>query len=468
MHQRRHGRITIPQLGPTATRATVTPPAGAARLPLGADHHPRGWPRLRHLDAGGRDRLRQRGPRAASPCRWCSSASSGRRLGADRTSATGEVKGTVVEGLPYIGGADGQRRPGPARCQFRGPMCSPWCPCPTWTTVTSDLRRPRQRRRHFDIRTCPNGTYQLTLLGRRRRTTSSTASTSTVAERRARPTSATALVGWFTHIHGNVFIDANGNGKRTRRDRRPAVPADRPRARQLADGPGHEHHVHRRQRRVRHPRDLPAEQVAGPRGVQHPLPDHGHHLQGRERDHVRRPSSAALVDLDFLPDHRPRRRGRLGRPALRPPARNGGIVGTVSYDTTRNELDPADAVTEAYQPGIPDVPVHLYAQRARAPTRPTTCRRVPCSRNRTIVPLQVAEPRHDGDPPLPTTIDDPATRPGALRQGRRAARTPTPRETWAAAARLHGARLRRPRCSPTSAPCPSSARPRTGCASRRR
>jgi hypothetical protein len=41
--------------------------------------------------------------------------------------------------------------------------------------------------------------------------------------------------------------------------------------------------------------------------------------------------------------------------------RNGGIVGTVSYDTTRNELDPRYAVVEDWQPGIPDLPVNLYA-----------------------------------------------------------------------------------------------------------
>ncbi len=41
--------------------------------------------------------------------------------------------------------------------------------------------------------------------------------------------------------------------------------------------------------------------------------------------------------------------------------RNGGIVGTVSYDTTRNELDPQYAATEDWQPGISDVPVELYA-----------------------------------------------------------------------------------------------------------
>ena len=41
--------------------------------------------------------------------------------------------------------------------------------------------------------------------------------------------------------------------------------------------------------------------------------------------------------------------------------RNGGIVGTVSYDTTRNELDARYAFVEDWQPGIPDLTVNLYA-----------------------------------------------------------------------------------------------------------
>jgi hypothetical protein len=40
---------------------------------------------------------------------------------------------------------------------------------------------------------------------------------------------------------------------------------------------------------------------------------------------------------------------------------NGGIVGTVTYDTTRNELDPRYSATETYQPGVPGIGVHLYA-----------------------------------------------------------------------------------------------------------
>jgi hypothetical protein len=40
---------------------------------------------------------------------------------------------------------------------------------------------------------------------------------------------------------------------------------------------------------------------------------------------------------------------------------NGGIVGTVSYDTTRNEIDPRYAAVEDWQPGISDLTVNLYA-----------------------------------------------------------------------------------------------------------
>jgi uncharacterized repeat protein (TIGR01451 family) len=41
--------------------------------------------------------------------------------------------------------------------------------------------------------------------------------------------------------------------------------------------------------------------------------------------------------------------------------RNGGIVGTVSYDTTRNELDPRYAAVEDWQPSIPNLTVNLFA-----------------------------------------------------------------------------------------------------------
>jgi len=40
---------------------------------------------------------------------------------------------------------------------------------------------------------------------------------------------------------------------------------------------------------------------------------------------------------------------------------NGGIVGEMVYDTTRNELDARFSANESYQPGVSGIPVHLYA-----------------------------------------------------------------------------------------------------------
>ncbi|MDX6599211.1 MAG: large repetitive protein, partial [Gaiellales bacterium] len=67
----------------------------------------------------------------------------------------------------------------------------------------------------------------------------------------------------------------------------------------------------------------------------------------------------AGVDVSFLPVIG--LSGRLDwgvKPYL--PGENGGIVGTVLYDTTRNELDPAQSATEDYEGGIPGLQVDLF------------------------------------------------------------------------------------------------------------
>jgi hypothetical protein len=74
----------------------------------------------------------------------------------------------------------------------------------------------------------------------------------------------------------------------------------------------------------------------------------------------------AGVDVSFLPIIGLAGRLDWGVHAYDPTGRNGldlqngGIVGTVSYDTTRNELDPRYAAVENWQPGIPDLWVNLY------------------------------------------------------------------------------------------------------------
>ncbi|MEO7752951.1 MAG: SdrD B-like domain-containing protein, partial [Terracoccus sp.] len=58
---------------------------------------------------------------------------------------------------------------------------------------------------------------------------------------------------------------------------------------------------------------------------------------------------------------------------------NGGIVGSISYDTTRNELDPRYAASEDWQPGIPNIPVELHATVDCGTTVPA----VPCDASET-------------------------------------------------------------------------------------
>ncbi len=60
---------------------------------------------------------------------------------------------------------------------------------------------------------------------------------------------------------------------------------------------------------------------------------------------------------------------------------NGGIVGSVSYDTTRNEVNPQYAAAEDWQPGVSGLTVNLYAP-VDCPVDPTTgTTTVPCDAN---------------------------------------------------------------------------------------
>ena len=191
----------------------------------------------------------------------------------------------------------------------------------------------------------------------------------------------------------------------------------------------HEHRVDRRQRHLRHPRDLPAGQVARPRGVQHPLPTTGITYKG-END----PKATTQLGAAWSTSTSCRSSASAARStgASQPytAGTNGGIVGTVSYDTTRNELDPADAVTETYQPGIPDVPVHLYASEAVHGDRPGR-------RGQRVPPGQGDRAAAGPGPERPTrrptrSIDNPRVGDrGAFVKGPRGAGQRYTSETWA-------------------------------------
>ena len=118
---------------------------------------------------------------------------------------------------------------------------------------------------------------------------------------------------------------------------------------------------------------------------------------------------------------------------------NGGIVGTVTYDTTRNELDPADAVDRGLPAGHPGRAGH--AVRPQAVHRHDRRRHgQQCRQGHEIVPLKV-----DGHRPNPGTHGrQPRRATGARSSRAREVQESYTSEKWAAAARLHRRAVQRP------------------------
>ena len=66
----------------------------------------------------------------------------------------------------------------------------------------------------FDIKNVPNGTYQVTLWDDDQDYIIWSFNARSPEARPERTSASELLVGCFTRVHGSVFVDANGNGKR--------------------------------------------------------------------------------------------------------------------------------------------------------------------------------------------------------------------------------------------------------------
>lgn len=190
------------------------------------------------------------------------------------------------------------------------------------------------------------------------------------------------LNGWWTPISGHVFLDANKNGKRdageqgvaqfplTMRKKDNSL-MDRGSTTAGTDSTGYY--------------EFPASYPLAEWMVLEAYSD-GFYTTGVTYQADNQPTPTTVkgsgVDVSVLPiiglggtvDWGVQKYDATGRTPGVP--RNGGIVGSVSYDTTRNELDPQYAATEDWQPGISGVPVRLYAPvdcgtTAGAPCDPT-------------------------------------------------------------------------------------------------
>jgi len=356
------GEIVIPNLGPNRYGAVVTPPAGTSWVQTttleGAHDHDI-W------QAEGEIGLDTERVKGGEPVPYVHFGFVQPRTFAPSV-ATGEVKGRVVIALPYIGGAGtlgGQdalaiQETGFAGAKSGGPVKSPW-------VALSDLGDGDQLVSltrgnpdgSFDITNVPDGSYLMTqwdedqdLILRSFQVDVVDGGVVNLGNR--------GLTGWFTHISGTVFIDDNGNGRRD--------PGEQP-------VPGFVLTLRERDNSLMD--QFTNSVVTDESGVYrineaYPLSrwlilegfDTRYQSTGitYKADNDPQPTTllGAAVDINVLPviglggtidwGVQPYENGT-----------NGGIVGTVSYDTTRNELDPAYAGAETFQPGIPGVPVHL-------------------------------------------------------------------------------------------------------------
>jgi hypothetical protein len=167
------------------------------------------------------------------------------------------------------------------------------------------------------------------------------------------------LTGWFAHFYGSVFIDTNGNGKRDAGEKGLA---------------GQEITIRSRGNNlVQHGANVLTTDANGYYNMENGYPftaweimevyNDRYYTTGITYQADNQPTETTVlgsgVDVNILPII-----GLSGRLdwGVMPYARgqNGGIVGTVTYDVTRNELDPRLAAAEDWQPSIPDLIVNLY------------------------------------------------------------------------------------------------------------
>ncbi|MDQ1724643.1 MAG: hypothetical protein QOG52_1671, partial [Frankiaceae bacterium] len=353
------GVIVIPNLGPNRYGATVTAPRGA------------GWVQTTTLEGGhdfdiwqqenesGYDTEQTKGAEQVPYVHFGFVRTM--PIAAETTPPTGEIKGVAVVALTYIGGQNGQIVPqtGLAGAKYGGRINRPW-------VALSDLGAGDQqvyvgrgaKDGTFDIKNVPDGTYQLSLWDDAQDYILWSFNV-TVENGELVDVGNKALMGWFTRIHGTVFVDTNGNGKRDKGEL--PVPAFTLTLRER-DNSAMDQMTNTISTNESGVYDI---KEAYPLGKWLILEAFNTRYQTTgvtykaDNEPKATTLTGAAVDINVL--------NIIGlggtvdwgvQPYVK--AENGGIVGTISYDTTRNELDPRYAVSESYQPGIPGVPVSLH------------------------------------------------------------------------------------------------------------
>ncbi len=382
------GEIVIPNLGPDRYAATVTSPVGdsswvqTTTLEGSPDHDI--W--VQEGDTGYDNEFTKGG----EPVPMVQFGFAHKKAPTGST-ATGAIKGTIVSALTYIGGPAGiAYEAGLPGTKVEGPIKNPWVALSDLDAGDAALYVGQGNADGtFLIPNVPDGTYQLTAWDQSLEHIIYSFN-ATVKNGQTTNVGNQMLVGWFTHVSGHVFIDSNANGKRDSGEQGVAgFPLTlRERDNSLMD----------------QATNATSTDSTGAYDVKEAYPlskwivleafDTRYYTTGVSYRGANEKSwttkLGGLVDIDLLPII-----GLSGEIdwGVKPFAAgaNGGIAGTVTYDTTRNEFDPSVAATEDYQPGVPDIDVNLYMSVPCPIGLSTFDRANQCSRNRSIVPLQVSD-----------------------------------------------------------------------------
>ncbi len=279
--------------------------------------------------------------------------------------ATGEIKGLVMATKVYVPTTGGLGLPGTIWGGLRGakldkPIDRPWIALTDLTNGdTAVYVGQGNPDGTFDIPHVPDGNYTLTWWDEPQDYILDLINV-TVSNGELVDLGVLPLTGWWTQIEGHVFNDLNENGKMdpgepglanfpvTMKKRENSV-MDRGATTVTTDANGYYYMENA----------YPITQWL----VQEVYSDL-YHTTGVTYQADNQPTETTVlgagVDVSVLPIIG--LSGRLDWGVKQYAAgTNGGIVGTVSYDTTRNELDPRYAFVEIWQPGIPNLTVNLHA-----------------------------------------------------------------------------------------------------------